>query len=70
MSLNSTPALVEDKEIQLLIVASIATLKKSSKKCGRNEVFDLVQSSLDSDITRETFEKENVYLYLKKNQKI
>ena len=57
MSLNGTPALAEDKEIEMLIIASITTLKRSSKKCGRNEVFDLVQSSLDSDITRETFDK-------------
>ena len=57
MSLNSTPVLAEDKEIEMLIIASITTLKWSSKQCGRNEVFDLVQSSLDSDITRETFDK-------------
>ena len=41
----------------MLIIASITSLKKSSKKCGRNEVFDLVQSSLDSDITRQTFDE-------------
>ena len=29
-------------------------LKRSSKKCGRNELSDLVQTSLDIDITRET----------------
>ena len=57
MSLNGTTALAEDKEIEMLIIASIATLKRSSKKCGTNEVFDLVQSSLDSDITRETFDE-------------
>ena len=34
---------------------SNTTHKRSSKKCGRNEVFDLVQNSLDSDIIRETF---------------
>ena len=44
MSLNGTPALAEDKEIEMLIIASITltSLKRSSKKCGRNEVFDLV----------------------------
>ena len=40
-----------------MIIASITTLKRSSKKCGRKEVFDLVQSSPDSDITRETFDE-------------
>ena len=57
MSLDGTPALAEGKEIEMLIIASIATLKRTSKKCGRNEVFDLVQSSLDNDITRETFDE-------------
>ena len=41
----------------MMVIASITTLKRSGKKCGRNEVFDLVQSSLDSDITRETFDE-------------
>ena len=55
--LNGTSALAEDKEIEMLIIISITTLKRSSKKCGRNEVFDLVQSSLGSDITREAFDE-------------
>ena len=55
--MNSISNLVEDNEIEILIIASIATLKKSSKKCGRNEIFDLVQISLDIDITRETFDE-------------
>ena len=42
MSLNGTPALADDKEIEMLIIASITTRKRSSKKCGRSEVFDLV----------------------------
>ena len=45
MSLNGTPALAEGKEIEMLIIATVTTLKRSSKKCGKNEVFDLVQSS-------------------------
>ena len=55
MSLNSTPVFVEDNEIEILIIARISTLKRSSKNCGRNEVFYLVQTSLDTNITRETF---------------
>ena len=57
MSLNGTPALAEDKDIEMLIIASITTLKRSSKKCGRNEALDLVQSSLDNDFTRDTFDE-------------
>ena len=55
MSLNSTPNHIEDNEIETLIIASISMLKRCSKKCGRNEVFDLAQISLDTGITRETF---------------
>ena len=57
MSLNSSPNHIEHNEIETLIIASISTLKRSSKKCGRNEVFDLGQTSLDTDITRETFDE-------------
>ena len=57
MSLNSTPNHIEDNETETLIIASISTLKWSSKKCGRKEVFDLVQTSLDTGITRETFDE-------------
>ena len=57
MSLNGTPALSEDKEIEMLIIASVTTLKRSSKKCGRNEVIDVVQSSLNIEITREAFDE-------------
>ena len=55
MSLNSTPNHNEDNEIETLIIESMSMLKRSSKKCGRNEVFDLAQTFLDTDITRETF---------------
>ena len=39
------------------IIASMSTLKSSGKHCGRNEVFDLVQTSLDPKITRKTFDE-------------
>ena len=57
MILNSTPNHIDDNEIEALIIVSISTLKRSSKKWGRNEVFDLVQTSLDTDITCETFDE-------------
>ena len=53
MSLNSTPTLADEKDIEMFIIAVIATLKRSSKKGGTNEVFELLQNSLDSDITHE-----------------
>ena len=55
MSLNSTPNHIEDNETETLIIASISMLKRCSKKCGRNEVFDLAKTSLDTGIIRETF---------------
>ena len=57
MSLDSTPNHIDDNEIEMLIIASASTLKRSSKRCGGNEVFDRIQTSLDTDITRETFDE-------------
>ena len=57
MSLNSTLNHFADNDIEMLIIASISTQKRSSKKYGRSEVFDLVQTSLDTEITRETFDE-------------
>lgn len=49
--------LAEDNEIGVLIVASTTTVKKITKKFGRNKMFDQVQSSLDSNITCESFDE-------------
>ena len=57
MSLNSTRNHIQDNKIETLIIAGISTLKRSSKKCGRNEAFVLDQTSLDTDISRETFDE-------------
>ena len=48
---------IGDKEIELLIIASIETLKRQNKKCGKDEVFALVKDSLEEAITMESFEK-------------
>ena len=42
---------IDDKEIELLIIASIETLKRQNKKCGKDEVFALVKDSLEEAIT-------------------
>ena len=57
MSLNSIPHHIEDNKIEMLVIESLSTLKRSRKKCGRNEVFDLVQTSLDTDINHETLDE-------------
>ena len=48
---------IDDKEIELIIIASIETLKRQNKKCGKDEVFALVKDSLEEAITMESFEK-------------
>ena len=47
---------VNDKDLEILVIASIQTLKRGNKKCGREEVYRLVNNSLNKDITREAFE--------------
>ena len=49
---NNVPHIVERKDLETLIVASIQTFKRNNKKCGKEEVvFHLVQESLDSEVT-------------------
>ena len=38
-TLNFSTATVEDRELEMLIIASIQTLKRGNKKCGKAEVF-------------------------------
>ena len=45
-----------NEELETLIMASIQTLKRSNKKCGKDEVFELVNNSLEKEISREIFE--------------
>ena len=47
---------VNDKDLKILVIASIQTLKRGNKKCEREEVFRLVSDSLNKDIIREAFE--------------
>ena len=48
---------IDDKEIEFLIIASIETLKRQNKTCGKVEVFALVKDSLEEATTMESFEK-------------
>ena len=48
---------IENDEVELLLIASIQTLKRKKKRCGRDEVFELVKDSTDDDtVTKETFD--------------
>ena len=47
----TTPAIVEDRELEMLIIAFIQTLKRGNKKYGKDGVFKLVKDSLDEEIS-------------------
>ena len=55
-TLNFSTPTAEDRELEMLIIASIQTLKRGNKKCGRDEVFRLFRYSVDG-VTKETFGK-------------
>ena len=45
-----------NEELETLIMASIQTLKLSNKKCRKDKVFELVNNSLEKEISKEIFE--------------
>ena len=51
----TSPQLVDEKELGILIIATIDTLKRKNKKCGPKEVFKLVKDSVETGLTRENF---------------
>ena len=54
MEEESTHVLPEDmvnEELETLVMASIQTLKRSNKKCGKDKVFELVNNSLEKQIS-------------------
>ena len=54
--LNFSTPTVKDRELEILIIASIQTLKQGNKKCGEDEVSRLFRDSVD-DVTKETFDR-------------
>ena len=59
MDINYTtekiPNIINDKEIEVLIIASIETLKRRKSKCSKDEVFKLLKDTIEENITREIF---------------
>ena len=53
---ENVPQIVEGKDLETLIIASIETLKRKNKKFGKKEVFLLVQESVENEVTKEIFE--------------
>ena len=49
--------IINDKEIEVLIIASIETLKRRKSKCEKDEVFKSVRDTIEENITIEIFDK-------------
>ena len=43
---EETPNIIDGKEIEVVIIASIDTLNRQKGKCGKDEVFKLVKDTL------------------------
>ena len=54
---EEVPHIIEGRHLETLINASIETLKRNNKKCGKEEVLHKVQESVDSEVTKEHFEE-------------
>ena len=55
------PIAVDEKELEMLLIASINTLKPGNKKSGNEVVFNLVKDSIDGVIKKEVFNNlENI----------
>ena len=48
---------IKDKEMEVLIIASIEALQHQKSKCGKDEEFKLVKDTIEENITREIFDK-------------
>ena len=54
---NNVPHIVKGNDLETLTVAPMQTLKPNNKICGKEEVFHLVQESVESEVTKEIFEE-------------
>ena len=66
--MHAPPENILNEELETLIIASIQTLKRSNKKCGKDEVLQLVNNSLQKEISREIF--ENILYRLIEDQSV
>ena len=48
---------MDGNEIEVLIIASIETLKRQKSKCVKDEVFKLVKDTIEENITRDIFDR-------------
>ena len=54
---EETRSIIDNKEIELLIIVSIETLKRQKTKYGKDEVFKVVKDTTEENITRDIFDK-------------
>ena len=61
MNINCTieeiPNIIDDKEIEVLIIASNETLKRQKSKYGKDEVSKFVKDLIEENTTRDIFDK-------------
>ena len=55
MSASESVTAISEDQLALLITTSIQPLKRKKKKCGREEVFNLVNESIECKISSEAF---------------
>ena len=55
--LEEVSSIVEGRDLETLLVASIQTIKPNNKKCGKEEVLRLVQESAHCEVTKEHVEE-------------
>ena len=68
-NMNTSSDIIDSAKLETLIISSIQTLKRNNKKCGNDEVFDLVSESLVNHVEREFFDKELEVLIKDQNVK-
>ena len=54
---GSQQIIINERELEVLITTSIHTLKRGKKKCGREDVYNLVKESLDYEIPIDDYHK-------------
>ena len=62
-------SIFNEKDLEILIIATIATIKVKNKKCGPEDVFSLVKDSLETGPTRENLNECLGYLISNKSVK-
>ena len=54
---GSQQIIINERELEVLIITSIHTLKRGKKKCSQEDVYDLVRESLDYEISKDDYHK-------------